>query len=250
LNVAHPGGHDAPVTAPVIDLFAGPGGWDLAAHHLGMRPLGIEWDPAACATRHAAGLWTLQADVGALNPTQVMRQHFTGEPLDGLIASPPCQAFSMAGKGAGRDAMDIYLAQIRRMAHGHRIERQLLDEYCGDSALTSSSSRCAGRSPSAPGGSPASRSSPSSRSGKPWARRCASTATTPPPGSCPPNATASPKPAGGPSCSRPSTGRSAAGADARPVRAPRNRDDEGGGLFDLPEPDRITLPEDRTLSRG
>lgn len=28
----------------VIDKFAGPGGWDLAARALGMDPLGIEWN--------------------------------------------------------------------------------------------------------------------------------------------------------------------------------------------------------------
>lgn len=27
-----------------LDLFAGPGGWDLAAESLGIHPLGIEWD--------------------------------------------------------------------------------------------------------------------------------------------------------------------------------------------------------------
>lgn len=31
-----------------VDLFAGPGGWDVAAHWLGVDPLGIEWDDAAC----------------------------------------------------------------------------------------------------------------------------------------------------------------------------------------------------------
>ena len=38
-----------------LDLFAGPGGWDMGAAALGLDPLGIEWDEAACATRKAAG---------------------------------------------------------------------------------------------------------------------------------------------------------------------------------------------------
>jgi DNA (cytosine-5)-methyltransferase 1 len=42
----------------VIDLFAGPGGWDLAAQSLGMEVVGVELDDAACATREAAGLRT------------------------------------------------------------------------------------------------------------------------------------------------------------------------------------------------
>ncbi len=99
-----------------VDLFAGPGGWDVAAHWLGVDPLGIEWDAAACRVREAAGHRTLQADVAALDPHDF--------PCDLLIASPPCTAFSMAGKGAGRDAMDELLAGVSAMddfglcAHG------------------------------------------------------------------------------------------------------------------------------------
>lgn len=52
----------------VIDLFAGMGGWDLAARELGLDPLGIEHNPDACATREAAGLRTLQADIATLDP--------------------------------------------------------------------------------------------------------------------------------------------------------------------------------------
>lgn len=80
----------------VVALFAGPGGSCLGAHANGLAPLGIEWDDAACATRRAAGLPTLQADIAGLDPMDFA-------PLTGLIATPPCQAFSMAGKGAGRD---------------------------------------------------------------------------------------------------------------------------------------------------
>ena len=91
----------------VIDLFAGPGGWDVGASTLGIEPLGIEFDDAACDTRDAAGLHTLQADIGDLDPCDF-------GPIDGLIASPPCQAFSMAGKGEGRKAIDLYCELIER----------------------------------------------------------------------------------------------------------------------------------------
>ena len=80
----------------VIDLFAGLGGWDHAAHQLGFDPLGIEWNAGACATREAVGLRTLHADISELDPADFA-------PCEGLIASPPCQDFSVAGKGAGRD---------------------------------------------------------------------------------------------------------------------------------------------------
>jgi DNA (cytosine-5)-methyltransferase 1 len=82
----------------ILDLFAGPGGWDVGARSLGLDPLGVEWDDDACATRDAAGLRTLQADVAALDPADFA-------PCEGLIASPPCQTFSSAGRHAGvRDA--------------------------------------------------------------------------------------------------------------------------------------------------
>lgn len=121
----------------VVDLFAGPGGWDLPARELGLEVLGIEWDDAACATREAAGLWTLQTDVGALDPRAVLLGQWARGAFqpDGLIASPPCQAFSMAGKGAGRKALDAYAEQCARMAYPEAVApltREQLDELCHD----------------------------------------------------------------------------------------------------------------------
>lgn len=94
-----------------IDLFAGPGGWDLAASTLGIDPLGIEWDDAACATRAVAGLRTKQADVAALDPTDFA-------PCDLLIASPPCPSFSTAGKGAGIADMPLVYEAATAAARG------------------------------------------------------------------------------------------------------------------------------------
>lgn len=82
----------------VLDLFAGPGGWDLGARALGLNPIGLELDDAACATRRAAGLRTMQCDVAAIG----LKAGWLQTPVRGLIASPPCQAWSMAGKGGGR----------------------------------------------------------------------------------------------------------------------------------------------------
>lgn len=82
--------------ADIVDLFAGPGGWDIGARLAGLPdPLGIEWGTEEVATRRAAGLRTEHADVALLDPADY-------GPLVGLIASPPCQAWSMAGKGKGR----------------------------------------------------------------------------------------------------------------------------------------------------
>jgi DNA (cytosine-5)-methyltransferase 1 len=83
----------------IVDLFAGPGGWSeglrMLSPELHALEVGIEWDKAACATRDAAGHRTIQADIAAFPVEQ-----FAGKSV-GLIASPPCQDFSMAGKRAG-----------------------------------------------------------------------------------------------------------------------------------------------------
>jgi DNA (cytosine-5)-methyltransferase 1 len=88
----------------IVDLFAGPGGWDEGLSELGRTDVvGLEWDTAACDTAAAAGHLRVQADV-AQYPTSAFRE------VEGLIASPPCQAFSLAGKGAGRIAADRLVA--------------------------------------------------------------------------------------------------------------------------------------------
>lgn len=83
----------------IVDLFAGPGGWSeglrMLDPDLHAQEIGIEWDKAACATRAAAGHNTIQADIAEFPVEQ-----FAGKTV-GLIASPPCQDFSMAGKRAG-----------------------------------------------------------------------------------------------------------------------------------------------------
>jgi DNA (cytosine-5)-methyltransferase 1 len=108
-------------TFDAVDLFAGPGGWDVAAHSLGLNVLGIEWDHAACETRRAAGLPTIEGDVRAYGPLD-----FPG--VKGFIASPPCQTFSAAGKGAGRAALDVVLAGIKALEARYAIVGEFSDE--------------------------------------------------------------------------------------------------------------------------
>lgn len=75
----------------IADLFAGIGGWDLAARELGIDPIGFEFDEHACATRDFAQLRTHRCDLEKHEPP----------PCVGVIASPPCQDFSVAGKRIG-----------------------------------------------------------------------------------------------------------------------------------------------------
>lgn len=99
------------IEIPTVDLFAGPGGWDLACKVLGLDPLGIEWDDAACATREAVGYRTLQASVAALDPREFA-------PCRLLIASPPCPSFSRAGLRAGIDDLPAIHEVARDLAAG------------------------------------------------------------------------------------------------------------------------------------
>lgn len=99
---------EAPMTQTALDLFAGAGGWSLACKRLGIDEVGVENMPAAIETRAAAGFKTHDVtDVWDLDYADLRGQY------DGLIASPPCQTFSAAGKGAGRKALDDVLGCIQ-----------------------------------------------------------------------------------------------------------------------------------------
>lgn len=92
----------------IVDLFAGPGGWTVALEVLGRTDVGLEWDDAATRTRANAGLLTIRTDVSTY-PTVP----FLGK-VSGLIASPPCPAFSAAGKGHGTDLVPVLVDLVHR----------------------------------------------------------------------------------------------------------------------------------------
>lgn len=108
-----------------LDLFAGHG-WGVACRQLGIEEYGVEIMPEACAVRELNGMTTIYNDVwegldgGAIFDEMVANPEARADGTPGsvlldydlLIASPPCQTFSMAGGGAGRKALDEVLAAI------------------------------------------------------------------------------------------------------------------------------------------
>ncbi|MFE4055202.1 DNA cytosine methyltransferase [Streptomyces sp. NPDC059096] len=104
----------------VLDLFAGPGGWSRALSLLGVRDVGLERDEWACQTRVRAGQLTVRADV-AMYPTWP----FVGR-TRGVIASPPCQAWSMAGHRLGLVDQPLVHTAVADLAAGRDTRERLL----------------------------------------------------------------------------------------------------------------------------
>jgi DNA (cytosine-5)-methyltransferase 1 len=99
----------------IIELFAGPGGLSWGGHLAGLTGTGIEWDANAVATRVAAGLATTHGDVRTYGPAD-----FPGARI--LAAGPPCQTFTVAGKGQGRARLNQILEDVKRLKARERID--------------------------------------------------------------------------------------------------------------------------------
>ncbi|WP_448812142.1 DNA cytosine methyltransferase [Agromyces bauzanensis] len=87
----------------VLNLCAGPGGWEEGALLAGLNldVIGVDVSADAIATARAAGHQRLAADIRTLDPND-----WTG--IQGLIISPPCPTFSASGLRSGlRDYQSV-----------------------------------------------------------------------------------------------------------------------------------------------
>ncbi|MGW2419017.1 hypothetical protein ACWC0C_07090 [Streptomyces sp. NPDC001709] len=92
-----------PESERVLIPFHGPGGWSYGIRHVlratDVDIVGIDLEPGAVATAHAAGFECVHGDMSALDPEHPALKHCTGQ-----VPSPPCQGFTGAGLGKGRTA--------------------------------------------------------------------------------------------------------------------------------------------------
>lgn len=116
-----------------IELFAGPGGWSTGRQMLKgitTSAVGVEWDEHACRTATAAGHRRIgpgpSGDVSLLNPRDVAAAAID-DVLRGLIASPPCQGFSMAGAGLGRGDVHLILEALELIKLGIDVDFVIFD---------------------------------------------------------------------------------------------------------------------------
>ncbi len=106
----------------VLDLFSGAGGFSLGSHAFTDDVWGIELDADAVATQAAAGMKCEQSDITALDPDDYADSSSYRPWMGDLLhihASPPCQSFSIAGKGEGRNHLDaLGRAAVQILLHG------------------------------------------------------------------------------------------------------------------------------------
>lgn len=108
-----------------VDLFAGAGGFSLAAKSAGAEVVAaVEKDAYACSTYEAniiskRGRTVLyEKDIQQISPTQFKRKHFPGtDQCDMLLGGPPCQGFSThriksAGVGDPRNELVLRYFQF------------------------------------------------------------------------------------------------------------------------------------------
>jgi DNA (cytosine-5)-methyltransferase 1 len=109
----------SPEQPVAIDLFAGAGGLSE-----GFRPEGFRVALAVDADRHAAqtyranhpGVPVAEKDIGELDARAIRDLAAGGTRIDVVMAGPPCQGYSAAGKRIPEDRKNFLFRQVGRLA--------------------------------------------------------------------------------------------------------------------------------------
>lgn len=119
----------------IIEGFAGPGGMSEGFRLAGFPPAltyGIEWDHDACETATKNGHHRIKADIRDIEPLDFANTY--GFP-HGKHDSSPCPGMSTAGKGKGREDLDMLGAAALEISDGQdprlvlkAVERKQQDE--------------------------------------------------------------------------------------------------------------------------
>lgn len=107
---------DAPVA---VDLFAGAGGMSRGFADEGFRvALAVEKDRNAAQTFRAnhPGVPVAEADVSALDGAGVRALAAGADRVDVVVAGPPCQGYSRAGKRIATDKQNLLFREVGRIA--------------------------------------------------------------------------------------------------------------------------------------
>src|ERR1051326_3314944 len=100
----------------VVDLFAGVGGFSLAAHAAGFAvPLAIDLDEDVTASRphNFPKSKILHADIASLDPADGLKLvGLKARDITGIVGGPPCQGFSCIGARDPKDARNALVLEF------------------------------------------------------------------------------------------------------------------------------------------
>lgn len=100
----------------IVDLFCGCGGFSLGAHSAGFKTavaFDIDSNLTASQSNNFPNTTLSLADISTLTGADIKRE--IGEPVDGVIGGPPCQAFSSIGRRIKNDPRRSLLGHFYRL---------------------------------------------------------------------------------------------------------------------------------------
>jgi DNA (cytosine-5)-methyltransferase 1 len=126
---------DAAPDSPVaIDLFSGAGGLSTGFQDEGFRvALAVEADRNAAQTYRAnhPGVPVIEEDVRKLSADRVRAEAAGAVRVDAVLAGPPCQGYSMAGKREPGDQKNLFYREVTRIADELDAEFVVMENVLG-----------------------------------------------------------------------------------------------------------------------